>query len=579
MNWSQIRTVLWLRWRLTRNQWSRGGQLNAVLTLIAVAIGVFIGAVGAVVGVVVGVLAFQQSPPFVLLMVWDGLSCAFLFFWVMGVLAELQRSEAIDLGRLLHLPVSLQGIFVVNYLGSHLSLSVILFLPGMLGLCLGLAVSKGPAMLWLIPLVLSVIFMITAWTYCLRGWLISLMVNQRRRRTVLVIVTVGIMVVAQLPNIYVNIIGHHSGPRPPPLPGGSQPVQTVTDPRAQHPAFLAAHNYVPILWPGNGAMALGESNPWPAISGALCAFVLGALGLQRAYTSTLRFYQGQEKARPAKPKAALKPAAAAPKSTWVEKTLPGVPEETSTLALAFLRSFTRAPEMKMALGMNFFMLFVLAGTFFVQGVKSPPEPPYKPFAATAAVAFQFMGLLQSMFNQFGFDRDGFRALVLLPTRRKYMLLAKNLAFLPLAAGVTIIFLGILTVLVRLPALDLLATGCQFVFGFLLLSGLGNLMSIMFPYRIGIGSLKPTKMPGKTKAMLIVSHACFPLLMIPLFIPVVVAFAGSQLGGWPGPAVNLLCSVVLAAAAACLYWFSLEGLAALLQRREKDILQVVTTEVE
>jgi Na+/melibiose symporter-like transporter len=35
MNWTQIRTVLWLRWRLTRNQWSRGGQLNAVLTMIA----------------------------------------------------------------------------------------------------------------------------------------------------------------------------------------------------------------------------------------------------------------------------------------------------------------------------------------------------------------------------------------------------------------------------------------------------------------------------------------------------------------------------------------------------------------
>ena len=26
---SQLYTVLWLRWRLTRNQWSRGGPVNA----------------------------------------------------------------------------------------------------------------------------------------------------------------------------------------------------------------------------------------------------------------------------------------------------------------------------------------------------------------------------------------------------------------------------------------------------------------------------------------------------------------------------------------------------------------------
>jgi hypothetical protein len=324
-------------------------------------------------------------------------------------------------------------------------------------------------------------------------------------------------------------------------------------------------------------MALATADPWPAIWATLGAFALGALGLRRSYTSTIKFYQGQESAKPAKPKTAPQPTSA-PKTTWLEKTLPGLPEETSTLALVFLRSFSRAPEMKMALGMNLFMTLMLAATLF-QGVKSAPEGPYKPFLATAAVVFQFLGLLQTMFNQFGFDREGFRSLVLLPTRRKQILLGKNVAFLPMAGGLSIVFVGILAALIQLSPLDLLAVGCQFVFGFLMLTGLGNLMSILFPYRIGIGSLKPTKMPGKTKAMLIVSHMCFPLLTIPLFIPPGLAFVASQLGGWPAAPVNLGCSIVLAAAAAWLYWLSLEGLAGLLQRREKDILQVVTTEVE
>ena len=51
-----------------------------------------------------------------------------------------------------------------------------------LGLAAGLVVGRGPAMGLLVPLVLAFFFMITAWTYCLRGWLASLMVNQRRRR-------------------------------------------------------------------------------------------------------------------------------------------------------------------------------------------------------------------------------------------------------------------------------------------------------------------------------------------------------------------------------------------------------------
>ena len=45
-------------------------------------------------------------------------------------------------------------------------------------------------MVLLVPLALGIVFMITAWTYCLRGWLAALMVNKRRRRTVIVWVTI-----------------------------------------------------------------------------------------------------------------------------------------------------------------------------------------------------------------------------------------------------------------------------------------------------------------------------------------------------------------------------------------------------
>src|SRR5436190_17175372 len=135
MNWSQLRTVLWLRWRLTWNQWSRrGGGLSALLTILAVFTGCVIALGGGVAGTIAGAVALSKAPPHVVLLVWDVIILIFLFLWMIGVLAEIQRSETIDLGRLLHLPVSLKWIFVVNYLASHLTLSLIVFLPGALGL-------------------------------------------------------------------------------------------------------------------------------------------------------------------------------------------------------------------------------------------------------------------------------------------------------------------------------------------------------------------------------------------------------------------------------------------------------------
>src|SRR4029077_12919558 len=100
-------------------------------------------------------------------------------------------------------------IFVVNYLASHLTLSIIVFLPGALGLCAGLLWSMGWTMILMVPLVLGFVFMITAWTYCLRGWLVSLMVNKRRRRSILMGVTLAAILLGQLPNLYFNLVLRH----------------------------------------------------------------------------------------------------------------------------------------------------------------------------------------------------------------------------------------------------------------------------------------------------------------------------------------------------------------------------------
>ena len=107
MDWSQLSTMIWLRWHLTRNQWSRRGQLNAALTIIAVASGIAIGAAGGVGGVLVGVFALAKAEAPVMLVVWDVIVGSFLFFWMIGIVSEIQRSETFDISRLLHLPICL----------------------------------------------------------------------------------------------------------------------------------------------------------------------------------------------------------------------------------------------------------------------------------------------------------------------------------------------------------------------------------------------------------------------------------------------------------------------------------------
>src|SRR5262249_28680740 len=137
----------------------------------------------------------------VLLYVWDGVVVAFLCFWAAGLLTELQRSEILSLDKFLHLPVSLSGAFLINYVSSLLNLGMVLFVPPMLGLSVGLVFGMGPAMLLMLPLVAAFLLMVTALTYQFQGWLAALMSNPRRPRTVIVVMTIAFVLIFQLPNL------------------------------------------------------------------------------------------------------------------------------------------------------------------------------------------------------------------------------------------------------------------------------------------------------------------------------------------------------------------------------------------
>ena len=585
MDTHHLRTILWLRWRLARNQWRRSGPLNAIVSLAVAVLVLIAGASGIIIGILIGVLGLSKMSPRDLLALWDVLVMVFLFLWMMGIVTEIQRSETIDIGRLLHLPISVKEIFLVNYLASHLSFTFILFVPGMLGLCVGLSLGRAPAMLILLLLVIGFVFMISAWTYCLRGWLVTLMANPRRRRAIIAGITFTFILLAQLPNLLGQMFGdHHHRSRkirvvasevnePTGVPDTNRPG------RSQSNAVWTVHQAVPFLWIGHGALSLAQGSVVPALWRTAVLFALGGLGLRRAYQTTLRFYLGQTGARKCRSRLRQqRPTLSANRRILLEKRLPCVSDEAGVLALATYRSMARAPEVKMMLATQTLLLLVFTITGLMRHAASISDQVL-PFITAGAVILAFFAPTQLMFNQFGFDRNGFRSIVLWPAPRDRILLGRNLAFLPLPFVIGLILLTVMIVILSLPLTLALSGFIQLVTAFCLVSILGNLTSILVPYRIASGSLKPTKTRTLTTILIILSHFMFLVVMLPVIgVPLLSLLIVKA--GWMSPELsNFLFSLILCSICLLCYKLTLAPLGRLLQQHEKRILDIVTQEVE
>jgi hypothetical protein len=266
------------------------------------------------------------------------------------------------------------------------------------------------------------------------------------------------------------------------------------------------------------------------------------------------------------------------RTAFLERRFPRVPEAAAAVGLATFQSMLRAPEIKMQWGSSFLVTLLVGAPLLFRASGDLPAAA-GPFITSGVVVFSMFLMIGFVGNQFGFDRDGFRALVLSPAERWQILLGKNLAAFPAAAASAMILVLVITIWLRLSPLVLLASLLQLVVGVLGACVAGNLMSILVPYRIQPGSMKPTKMPGLAMLLLVVSQMSLPLALTPVFVPPLAGFVLERYGIARADVINLLLSLVLAAATVVLYWWSLFPTARLLQRRETRILQTVSASVE
>jgi hypothetical protein len=586
MNWQQLQAILWLRFRLSYNQLSRGNPLNAVVSMLSVIAGLGLAVVATVGGFTLGWTYLATASPRSVLLALDAFALVFLFAWTIGLLVELQKSETLDMSRMLHLPVSLRQLFLLNYAASLLTPSMVITAPALVAMALGASVGGRPGFLVLIPLGLGFLLMISAWTACLRGWLASLMVNARRRRSIVATFTLLMVILAQGPNLYLNVFRRHAAQAGHRRHGGTDwdAAEWVDGPTG-----TLVHQVVPIFWLGAGARGVAEGSVLPGLAGATGCGLLGYLGLRRAYRGALRFYTGAttgvgsksgSKVPPAPAPAANGTPAAAPSpgTHWMERTLPGVPDDASALALACLRSLLRAPETRLLLLSPLFALGFVVLMISQAGRQSMP-PELTLLIPTIVMTLLFLSSMQLLTNQFGFDRSGFRTMLLLPTPRDRILLGKNLSFAPLILGPGLVLLAVLPLFITVQVTAWIAAVLQLGALFLILCTLGNVCSIMLPFRVNPGSLKPTKQPAMTMFLVALLHMVFPLICLPVYIPPVAQLLLLRFRPALHLPVSLMLSIPLLAVAVAGYALSLRPLARWLQAREKQVLMAVTQEVE
>jgi ABC-2 type transport system permease protein len=610
VNWQHLRAFTWLRWRLMVNQWRRAGALSAVLMMI-VSFGALVTAVPLFIACfMLGLYAIPKAAPAHLMFAWDALILAFLFFWGIGLVTELQRTEPLSLSKFLHLPVSVTGAFLINYLSSLVRLSLIVFGPAMFGFALALYWVKGISLLPTLPSLAAFVLMVTALTYQVQGWLGALMSNPRRRRTVIVATTMIFVLIVQLPNL-LNFLapwGPHQRANRSAIPAeelakldrafeaqefdareyarrqqeilqedqlARQQADRESAEQWEQTARLV-NMVLPVGWLPLGVMAAAEGHVIPSILGLLGMTLIGAASLWRAYRTTIGLYQGQFTKRKGRPAPAVASLASArkPGVLLLEARLPGLSEPVSAIALVGLRSLVRSPEAKMMLLTPLIMIPIF-GSMLWRGRYNTPES-IRPLVAIGGMVLVLLGLLQLMGNQFAFDRDGFRVFVLCAAPRRDILLGKNLAFAPVALGMAAIVLTIIQLVCPMRLDHFLAMFPQYISMFLLFCIFTNLLSIYAPVYVAAGSLKPSNPKVSTVLLqLVMFMFLFPLTQAPTLLPLGIEVVLRFLGRTAGAPIYLLLSLAQCAAVVIIYHFSLDLLGGLFQAREQRILESVT----
>ncbi|MBI3191906.1 MAG: hypothetical protein HYZ36_04505, partial [Pedosphaera parvula] len=411
----QLWALVVLKAVIFRNTMSTGKALSLVLGGLLLVLGaVFsLGIAGGL--FYTSAVLLQPFDSIITLLVMDGVVGLFLFLWLWSLLMEVQRSEIIDLRKMLYLPISLHTVFGLNFIVSLFSPTLLFFVPGMIGLVLGLSLRHGAAALWGIVLGGAFFLMLSAWAYYIRGILAILMENKRRRRLVLTVLPLTFVMLAQLPNVLIHhgVITHKRDEQS--HPTAEERMRALQTQDEVLGWVVTANAVFPPGWLPMGQWYLLEGEPLRAAACFGGLLLVTAAGLALGYRSTVRYYTGASRGRVT---GAPVPKAARRTRVLTGRRLPGFADDTASLCYAAFLSYLRHPNIRMLLIMpvclGLFFLFVYGSEWGEKAGRGGQWLPY------FVLLWPFLNFGYILLNVFGIDRESFRAMVLLPApRHKY----------------------------------------------------------------------------------------------------------------------------------------------------------------
>lgn len=607
MNLGHFNAIVRMRWQMARNQFKKSGQANQIISTILLLMAIVSSVCSFIFAIGWGWYFLAKIDPFYVIYVWDALCVLFLFGWAITLMVEIQRTEMLSLKNLLHLPISLKSAFFLNYTSSLVSLVLLLFLPGAVGLCFASVVEFGIGSFVVFPLLAAFLLMVTAVTYQLRGWLARLMENKRTRGTVISATIMVFVLVFQIPNL-INLssmasrnAGKHQlrdareqqiSELQLQLTNGEivqaefleqkEVVQQDYDAgrQKQKDAETAAINttaelvnlVLPVGWLPYGASAAAHGaviTPW------LCVFGMSGIGLVSltlAHRSTIRAYTGyHNKGHRARVQKDTKESA---RSQLMEWRFPLLSDQQSAVSLATFRSTLRAPEAKMALLTPLIFACVFGSIIFTSKLDSVPQF-VRPWIGVGALGISVIGMTQLMLNMFGLDRQGFRAYVLMPVQRRDILMGKNLGSFPISATLSAMLIVFMGVAAEIRVTHVIATVLQIGVTFFLYYTISNYTSIVAPIGMAVGTMKPVSMNLKVVVAQMVAVFLTPVTLL----PAVIALGTEQLTafatGMTGMPIYLLVTLAEIPVAIWCYRKILTSQGELLHRHEQNILSVIS----
>ena len=524
-----LRALAWLRWRVLINTLTRSGARDflerlsraaeSVLPLAIVVLltpaAIALGGLGVWTGSVLG--GRPAEADFALQVVrWTLLLALVLTLLGPALFAAGQHADVTI--RLLLLPISTRVLYLAHALGGLADPWVFLSIPLLAGIPIGLAASGalGNALLAFAAgaAFLGVLLGVAA----LSGAALQLLVRNRKRAELAVLVSMLlIVVVSLLPSLFIPPDGEERREEPPaeteiPLPGWARAAAAAVPSELYVRTLRLAGRGAPAAAAGGGAVLL----VWGALAHALTWPVYRRL-LQTPATSggARRVTRGR----------------------GIAVVIPGAGPVTAAVALAYARLGFRTPRGRSIVLMPVVMLLVFAAMFYVRGTGMPIGPARVGGGYSLAI-FGFVLALMSLgplaFNQFAVDGPGLTLEFLAPVSSRELLYGKAIGGALIAAVPCALSLAAGLVTGGGSLLPWAAILCGASATYLVLAPAAAVLSVLFPKAVDLSSIGQASNAHQAAGLLgVLAFA------VSCAAPAVLAFIGLRLLGGPAGATALV----------------------------------------